>query len=333
MSALRELSRAHARELLRNGRQTVLMSTWFLMVFLAFGAAQLMLTAGKAPSVVTVSGPAAQVATVEAALRDAGVALADTDASGTSTATLALTVAGDSATAQLLSQPSTSWGAPVRAVARAGIPFGQITVLDAEGGIVPDILRTNLGSVLLVGVLSVLVVSGTGPFVALRARGTLKLLRTAPVSPGVALAAFLPVRLALCGAMALVVLATAVALGVPPGLGLLRLGVTALVAIVLVTAFAALLAARSANEEAMENLLPLVIMCVFAAAMAHMFVPILPAGWQVAIGLLPTSWFVEAVNADLIGSTPLLPLPALWALMLALAAGLAVLAVRRFRWQ
>ncbi|MEB4613468.1 hypothetical protein, partial [Leucobacter sp. M11] len=204
MSALRELSRAHALEVLRNGKQLGLMSTWFVMVFLALAAAQFMLSGGTAPSVVQVTGPPAQVAIAEAALRDAGVSVATAAPAGeTGAATLAVTLGDDGAVLRGLTTPTTAWGPTVRALSGTGIPYGHITVFDASGELIPDILRSNLGSVLIIGFLSVLLIGGTSPFVTLRARGTLRLLRTVPVRPGVVLAAFLPIRLALCAVMAL----------------------------------------------------------------------------------------------------------------------------------
>ncbi|MEB4613469.1 hypothetical protein, partial [Leucobacter sp. M11] len=83
----------------------------------------------------------------------------------------------------------------------------------------------------------------------------------------------------------------------------LRLLVTTVVALALATSLAALLAARSAKEEQMEALLPVVIMAAYGATMLAMFAPGFSPLWRAAVQALPTTWFIEAANADLIGST------------------------------
>lgn len=328
MTAFWALSRAYALALLRDRRQIFLMCTWFVMMFVAFAAAQFMVSGGAEPPVVSVIAEPAERADATAALERAGVALASADAP----ATLELRLGEDGAVLQLLTTPGASWSGTARALESIGIPFGQITALDAEGTIMPELFRSNLSAVLLVGVLSVLLVGGSVPFVRLRSRGTLRHLRTVPLSPGVALAAFMPVRVALCAAMGLVVVATSAVLGSPLGPSTLRLGVTALVAILCATALAALFAARSDSPDTMENLMPLAIMGAYGLLLTATFMPAMGPGWQWVVRALPTTWFVEAANADLIGTTPFLPVPVLWVLLLAVGAGLAALAVRQFRW-
>ncbi|SJN08952.1 ABC transporter, permease protein [Leucobacter sp. 7(1)] len=328
MTAFRALSRAYALALLRDRRQIMLMCTWFVMMFLAYAAAQFMVSGGSAPAVVTVTGASADRAEAAAVLGRAGVAVVPAGES----ATLEVHLSEGSAVLQLLTTPSVSWSGTARALEHMGIPLGQITALDAEGNIVPELLRSNLSAVLLVGILSVLLIGGSVPFVRLRSQGTLRLLRTVPLSPGVALAAFMPVRVALCVAMGLVVVGTSVVLGSPLGVPTIRLIVTALIVILCATALAALFAARSASPESLENVMPLVIMIAYGLLLTATFIPGMSPGWQWVVRALPTTWFVEAANADLIGTTPFLPVPVLWGMLLAVTAGIAALAVRRFRW-
>ena len=107
---------------------------------------------------------------------------------------------------------------------------------------------------------------------------------------------------------------------------------TVLIGSVMLLAFGFLFAARARNAELATQLtgfVPVVVLATSGTAFPPEVYP--DAVWTV-FQLLPTTWFMQSVNADLNGATPFLPEPVLWALMAAVAIAATVVAARVFVW-
>ncbi len=192
-------------------------------------------------------------------------------------------------------------------------------------------LELNLGMILALGLLSIAFTGTTVPLVAMREHGTLRLFGTTPVSRLSFIVGQVPVRFAIGLAEAVVVLLIALLFGLDP-LGALRFAVTVVVGLALFFSLGFLFAARARNSELATQLTGLLPVIVLATSGTAFPIEVYPEVVQVAFQVLPTTWFMQAVNADLTGAATFLPEPLLWLMMAAVAVIVALVAARMFRW-
>lgn len=203
--------------------------------------------------------------------------------------------------------------------------------IDAQGGDV-DLLRANLGVVLMAGISAVALVGTTVPLVGMRERATLRAFATVPLQRSAFLLGMLPIRAAIVLLELAVVLSVAALRGYLDGAQLLRLVVTAALGAAMLFAVALLLAARARSADAMQQSMAMLSILIVFASGGLLPEEIVPQAVTAAMRALPTTWFAEAAAADLSGSAPFAPVPLLWAGMAVVTAVAAALAVRRFDW-
>lgn len=231
-----------------------------------------------------------------------------------------------------LRESGIGWDPLWQALRVAGMPAGSIDVVAAEGEPMPDFLRLNLGTEFLAVLASVALIGTTVPLVAARERGMLRLLGTTPLSRRLFLASRIPARLALLLACTAGVAAIGLARRYTEVSALPRFAVTVACAAVMLFGVGAVFSARARNAEASQSLMAGISLALVFSAGAVLPAVILPTPARFAVGLLPGSWITEPASADLAGTTPLVPVPVYWALMLASGIVCFVLAARRFSW-
>ncbi|WP_440311612.1 ABC transporter permease [Leucobacter chromiireducens] len=224
------------------------------------------------------------------------------------------------------------WDPVWRALRSAGVPAGQIDTLGRDGEAMPDFLRLNLGTILIAALAAISLLGTTVPLVAARGRGTLQLLGTTPLPRGLFLLSRVPNRLSLVAFSVAGVTAIALARQSMEPTGIPRFLGTVMCAIVLLFGLAALFAARASNAESSQSLMAGVCFALVSSAGAVLPVGLLPEPLRLVSGLLPGGWLVESASADLAGTTPFLPVPVSWGLMLLTGAVCFAFAARRFEW-
>lgn len=329
-SALVELSIASSKDLLRNAKTLFGLLFMFVFFFLVIWGVHLGVNGYREAPVVGVSGAGSE--RLVEVLADRGIEARSIGAADDAAdVTAHVQLAADAATVRLTS-PEPAWIPLSAAVASLGVPSAAIAVFDAEGEPETDILRINLGAVLVLGIMAIVFMGTSVPLVALRRRGTLRLFGTTPLKRMTFILAQSPVRLALALAEALVVVAVAWSQGYIESFNVLRLVVTLVLGIGMLFAFAFLLASRSTNEELTGQLcgfIPVIIVLTSGTV-----IPIygLPEWVQALFNAVPTTWFLQAASADIAGTEPFASIYLLWAMMAAVGVGVALLAARVFRW-
>lgn len=203
--------------------------------------------------------------------------------------------------------------------------------IDAQGG-GPDMIGANLGVLLMAGFSAIALVGTAVPIVAMRERGTLRVFATTPLHRLTFFLALLPVRILLAAAQIVVVLAiAALRSGVAPT-AILRLLITAAIGLAMLLAVSLLVASRARSAEATQQSMAMLSILLIFASGGLLPEEIVPATVTAAMRALPTTWFADAVRADVVGYTPFVPVPWLWVGMLVIAAASLVWAVRRFDW-
>ena len=329
-SALYELSVASSKELLRNSKTLFgLLFMFFFFLVLIWGV-HLGVNGNRDAPVVGVTGP--QAARLVETLGDRGIEariIDETDVTDDITARVSLTA--DAAVVRL-GQPEPDWIPLADAVGSVGIADARIAVLDADGAPETDILRVNLATALVLGIMAIAFMGTSVSLVRLRQRGTLRLFGTTPVKRLAFIVAQQPVRLALAVAEVAVIVAIAWSQGYVEQLAVLRLGVTLLLGVGMLFSFAFLLAVRSTNEELVAQLCGLIPVVIILTAGTVFPIYGLPGWVQALFDALPTTWFLQAVSADIAGTEPFTSIYLLWAMMAAVGVGVSLLAARLFAW-
>lgn len=335
------LARTDASDLLREKLTWASMLTMMLVLlaihtsmWLAFAVA------GSAPRIAqhdlaAISATPQQVLPQAAAISEQLAPFVAAGAEDLPNATLRLDAKNENGTGRVtvtLRESGIGWDPLWQALRVAGMPAGSIDVVDTEGQPVPDFLRLNLGTEFLAVLASVALIGTTVPLVAARERGMLRLLGTTPLSRRLFLASRIPARLALLLACTAGIVAIGLARRYTEVSALPRLAGTVACAAVMLFGVGAVFSARARNAEASQNLMAGVSLALVFSAGAVLPAVILPTPARIATGLLPGSWITEPASADLAGTTPLMPVPVYWALMLATGLACFVLAAQRFRW-
>ena len=325
---LRQLSLLSSRELLRNVKTLVsLLFMFFFFLILIFGIDYVVNGARHAPVVTVAAG--SSTSEIIAALEQRGIEVREAESDD---ATARIAVNAGSARIVLSEPHPPAWKGLVAAVHSTGIPTSRIAVVDASGAVEVDVLRVNLATVLVTGFLAIAFMGTSVPLVALRQRGTLRLLGTTPARRSSFILAQSPVRFALGLGEAVIVVLVAWWQGYVESFDALRLFVTLVLGLAMLFAFAYLLASRAVNAELITQLSGFLPVIVILTAGTVFPMDVFPDAVRYATYVFPSTWFMQAASADLAGTVPFLPVPWLWVMMTATAAVVGALAARLFTW-
>lgn len=326
-SAFIELSSASAKELVRNkkGSFSILFLVGFLFLIIV-GINQAVNVHGRPAPVVSISGESSAGSSIEAAFEEAGIAVAPAGSNAS------ISVRDGSAMVVLDTADPPYWFGIVTALEKAGIATSEISVVDDSGFEQTDLLRANLATIAALGFMALTFMGTAVPVVTMRERGTLRLLGTTPLRKLTFIAAQTPARAAAGLIVAVIVIAGSLVMGYTGVGGVLRLLVSFVLGLAMFFAFAYLLASRSRNTELINSIAVLVPIVVMFASGDVFPKQILPDWLAAALDWLPTSWFVQAASADLVGSPSMLPVPVLWLMMTGCTVVIALLAARLFVW-
>ncbi|WP_434315441.1 ABC transporter permease [Leifsonia sp. P73] len=330
-SALRELSAANARELMRNGKSVFSVLFMFGFFLILIWALNYAINIGNraAPSVLLDGESSASSRTTDE-LSERGIDVV-TGSKPSDSANAVVTFQGAHANV-VLGNPMPNWSGIVGALEASGFANSDIAVVDAQGTPVVDLFRSNLAATLMMGYAGVAFLGTSVPLVALRRRGTLRLLGTTPLRRLTFILAQTPIRFGIGAIQALIVIVLALGYGYVGGANLLRLIVTLLLGLALFFALGYLLASRSRNPDLITQIsgvLPVIVLFL-SGSVFPMY--ILPDWVQQGITFLPTTWFVQAASSDLVGSEPFLNVYVLWAMMATATVLLTLVASKLFKW-
>lgn len=212
-----------------------------------------------------------------------------------------------------------------------GLLGGIDVLITASAGQSPGLLQGSLGLVSITGFMAVALVITTVPLVGYRHRGILRQLSTTPARHTTFLLAHVPVRAGIILAESSIVIALALICG-------LNVKDTMLLAVTLLHGAAMLLslgyfvAARMTNPDIALQLSYLVPMLVLVTSGALFPLAVYPEAVRIAMSVLPTTWIVDTINAQIGGTEPSLPLGVTWCLLGLITAVFSCAAARLFRW-
>ncbi|AJC59446.1 ABC transporter permease [Streptomyces sp. 769] len=218
------------------------------------------------------------------------------------------------------------------ALADSGIDSSRIDFRTPDGGRPFDPVKASLPTALVMALMSVAFFGTATPLIALRQRGTLRLLGTTPLRRRTFVVAQVPVRLALVAIQLLVLGSVAVSLGFLPLADAARLFATGLLGALMLFSFGYLVAARLRNPEiangALAVLMPVVLL------LGGLFLPMqmMPGFMQTICKAMPTTYLVDALNHDLTGAASTYGLTVDWLVLVGAAVVFGGLATRLFRW-
>jgi len=332
-SPLYELSAASSRELFRNGKTIVGLLFMFFFFLILMAGINLVINGNRPPPVVGIVGSTEQGRVLLSKLKAEGVQAEIIEQGDVAPNVTARVMIEKQSASVILSVPKPpSWVELSRTIHSLGIPSAHIRVVDSTGGPETDIFRVNLATVLVMGFMVIAFMGTSVPLVALRQRGTLRLLGTTPVRRLTFIVSQSPVRFLLGVAEAVVIVVVAWTQGYVESLNVMRLAVTLLLGLGMLFAFAYLLASRARNAELITQItgfLPVIV--IFTAGTAF---PMdgLPEFFRFVTYCVPSTWFMQAASADIAGTEPFISVYVLWALMAAVGAGVALLAAKLFTW-
>ena len=211
-----------------------------------------------------------------------------------------------------------------------GMFLGVAALRPADGR--ADAVRLMLGGGLFVALASVAFFGVAVPLVALRERGTLRLLSTTPVSRLTVMLAQAPARLAVTLVQIAVVAAVSAGLGHLPAARLGSLLVTCLAGLALLVPIGFLLGSVLPTAEAATNVLTFALLALLG--FAGLFVPFdaLPGSAGAVLAASPVGLLGGAIQQDLVGVPATHRVWAAWLAAAGTGAALTLLAVRTFRW-
>ncbi|WIB68108.1 ABC transporter permease [Curtobacterium sp. MCBD17_035] len=324
--AFRQLVLLSSRELFRNIKTVIALMFMFFFFLILMVGIDFVINGGRpAPVASVANGP--HTAQVVEALRNRDIAVRAEDA-----ATARITVEDDSARIVLVGKTKPAWKHLVAAVHSTGIPSADIVVTDASGEAETDILRVNLATVLVTGFMAIAFMGTSVPLVALRQRGTLRLLGTTPVRRMAFILAQSPVRLALGIAEAIVIVLIAWSQGYVESFNIVRLFVTLVLGLAMLFSFAYLLASRSANPDVTTQITGFLPVIVILTSGTVVPIDVFPDAVRSITYGFPSTWFMQAIGADIAGTDPFVSVYWLWLMMAAVGIAAALLAARLFKW-
>lgn len=314
------------RDMMRNPLSGLSMLFMFVVIIAVYTSMWFAFTVLGAFPVVAVAPDDVQVSS---ALKGAGVTVVSP---GAPDRNAEVTVDGDRVSVVLDSTARPAWNSIWVGLRDAGYAPDAIAVMDDSGDVKLDPLRFYLGVAALTGIASAVFIGLTVPLVGMRERGMLRLFGTTPLRRSTFLLAQVPARLVVVLAEVVIVVAIAVWRRYVDGIDVLSLAVTVVLGSAMLFALALVFAGRSRNAEATQQSMVMITLLLVFASGGIIPPGVLPGIVQVAMNALPTTWFVAALDADLTGAEPFVPVPVLWLLMALGACGALVLASRRFEW-
>ncbi|WP_331730236.1 ABC transporter permease [Streptomyces sp. NBC_00045] len=335
-SALREMVKTNARELFRDGKTaffTVLFPLLFLAMFLGLGA----LTAGGSYRIAVVDSPE-QPAIVSALVQVDGFhvepwkgaqPLPAGDLGGYDAV---VTVSGRQASVVVDASRFGALKGLRSALSDSGIDDSRSDFRTPDGGVPFDPLKAALPTGLLMALMSTAFFGTATPLIALRTRGTLRLLGTTPLGRLTFVLAQAPVRLALVVVQLIILGMVAVVMEFMSLADTLRLMGTGLLGAVMLFAFGYLMAARLRNAEVANGLLGLLMPVLLFFSGLFLPLSMLPSVITTVSDVLPTTYLVDAFNHDLNEAASAHSLSTDWLVLLAATAVFGGLAARLFRW-
>ncbi|WP_052757848.1 ABC transporter permease [Streptomyces yangpuensis] len=335
-SALREMVKTNARELFRDGKTaffTVLFPLLFLAMFLGLGT----LSAGGSYRIAVVDS-AEQQAVVSSLMQVDGFhaetwtgtqPLSAGDLGGYDAV---VAVSGGQARVVVDASRFGALKGLRSALADSGFDSSRTDFRTPDGGVPFDPLKAALPTGLLMALMSTAFFGTATPLIAMRARGTLRLLGTTPLGRLTFIVAQAPVRLALV-VVQLVILATvAVVMDFMSFADTLRLTGTGLLGAVMLFAFGYLMAARLRNAEVVNGLLGLLMPVLLFFSGLFLPLSMLPSLVATVSDMLPTTYLVDAFNHDLNAAASVHSLTTDWLVLIAATVVFGGLAARLFRW-
>ncbi|MFH8774365.1 MULTISPECIES: ABC transporter permease [unclassified Streptomyces] len=335
-SALREMVKTNARELFRDGKTaffTLLFPLLFLAMFLGLGV---LTSSGSYQIAVAPSTEQHQV--VENLRRVEGF---DAEGWKGAKAPSPRDLAGHDAIVWVSGREAKVVVDPARfgalkgirsALTDSGVDESRIDFRTPDGGAPFDPLKAALPTGLLMALMSTAFFGTATPLVALRTRGTLRLLGTTPLSRATFVLAQAPVRLALVVVQLLVLGVVAVAMEFIPLADTVRLMGTGLLGAVMLFAFGYLIAARMRNAEVVNGLLGLLMPVVLFFSGLFLPMSMLPSAVTAVSDVLPTTYLVDALNHDLNKAASAHSLTTDWLILVVATVVFGGLAARLFRW-
>ncbi|MEA9984597.1 ABC transporter permease [Subtercola sp. RTI3] len=330
-SPLKQLILTSSRELFRNVKTIIAMLFMFFFFLLIIGGINIAINESRVSPIVSVTGSSQLSEELVSALDEQGIVAAS--GAPDSSTTAQITLSNDSSTVVLSTPHPPAWMPLVKAVhSVTGIQTSNITVIDADGSPEVDLLRANLSTVFIAGLMAIAFMGTSVPLVALRQRGTLRLLGTTPVSRLAFIVSQTPVRFALGVAEGVIILGIAVSQGYTESVNSLQLGVTFVLGLAMLFAFGYLLGSRAKNTDLITQItgfLPVIVLFTSGTVLPP---GIYPPFISTAIDFIPSTWFMQAMSSDLAGTTPFTSIYLLWALMAGVGVAVALLAARLFKW-
>lgn len=233
-------------------------------------------------------------------------------------------------TRELLRDRKTLFYAALFPFAMLGLFLGTVALQPAQ--LAFDRSRFLLATGLFVALASVAFWGVAVPLVALRERGTLRLLSTTPASRLTIMLAQTPARLAIALIQVAAIASVSAAYGHLPTNRLGNLLLTCLAGLILLTPIGFLLGAILPTAEALSNSLTFLLLALLA--MAGLFLPLdqMPPAVADTLNVLPPALLGEAIQHDLTGIPAGRPMWANWLAAAGTGALLTMIAIRTFRW-
>jgi len=331
-SALAELSLTNARELLRDGK-TMFFLLFFPLFFLGlFWFLANTIDAESPQPVVAVQESTGSAALIDRLEAD-GFAASTLPAGETTTDATAIVTLGSSGAQVLLdADEAPQWRGLVDAVASEGIAKSAITTAYSDGSPVNDPLRNSLASIVMVSFLSLALLGTAVPVVALRGKGTLRLLGTTPLKRSTFILSQSPARFLLGVAQLGLVVGVTAVLGYVSPAAMPRLIVTALLGLTMLFALGYLIGSRASNAEAATTIVSLLIPVALMLSGSIIPLSVFPPEVSAVVSWLPTTVLANALSVDLVGATGAANVWVAWGVMAGVAVVAGGLATWLFRW-
>lgn len=335
-SALRQMVKTNARELFRDGKTaffTVLFPLLFLAMFLGLGA----LTAGGSYRVAVLPSPQQssvieKLGHVEGFHAEPWKGTEPPPAGDLAGYDAVVTVSGSQAAVVVDASRFGALKGLRSGLGDSGVDDSLIDFRTPDGGVPFDPLKAALPTGLLMALMSTAFFGTATPLIALRTRGTLRLLGTTPLGRMTFVLAQAPVRLALVVVQLLILGAVAVVMDFMSFTDTLRLMGTGLLGALMLFAFGYLIAARLRNAEVVNGLLGLLMPVLLFFSGLFLPLSMLPSVITTVSDVLPTTYLVDAFNHDLNEAASVHSLTTDWLVLLAATAVFGGLAARLFRW-
>ncbi|MBT2445601.1 ABC transporter permease [Streptomyces sp. ISL-43] len=333
-SALRQLITANARELYRDGKTlffVVFFPLLFLGMFLGFGH----LNTGGSYRVAVVASPVQQQILERIAAEDGFSAEPWSGEAGPTQlgGYDAIVQATDGRATVTLDSAKFGAMRTLREVLDdSGISPSRAAFRTPDGGQPFDPVKASLPTALVMALMSVAFFGTATPLIALRQRGTLRLLGTTPLRRLTFVVAQAPVRLALVAGQLILLGAVAVSLGFLSATGTVLLFATGMLGALMLFAFGYLAASRLRNPEVANGLLAVLMPLVLL--LGGLFIPLemLPGALRTLSDALPTTYLVDALNHQLTGAPSTHGLGVDWLVLTIATLIFGGLAACLFRW-